>query len=110
METRLLTDKSFRIRFENTLDEFAILYSESEKKFLLSFMNIPSDILEEIIKMRIHLREFEKTSLEDVSDYASEVLNYYETSYNKLTKIKKPIVIKRTYETFKPIFFFCNYN
>lgn len=100
METRLLTDKSFRIRFELALDEFAMLYSESEEEFLMSFMGTPSDILEEIVKMRIHLKEFEKTSLEDVSDYASEVLNYYETSYNKLSKIKKPIVIKRIYETF----------
>jgi hypothetical protein len=100
METRLLTDKSFREDFEFHLDEFALLYNESESKFMKAFMNVPSDILEEIVNMRVNLKELERTSLEDTSEYASEILNYYETSYNKLTKIKKPIVIKRIYETF----------
>jgi hypothetical protein len=99
METRL-NDKNFKQKFEKMLDDFAILYSESEVNFILSFIKIPSEILEEIIKMRVYVEEMEKTSLEDTAEYASEVLNYYETSYKKLTKSKQSIVIKKVYETF----------
>ena len=87
MGNKTIESPKFKKTVEDVLDALATLYSVSQRVFMLEFSNIPKSVLHEMVRLRF-TKKYNGTPLEDIADYATEVIYYYE-SYYKANLSKK---------------------